>query len=98
MLAIPRGDTSSLPVVLSAEIDFMISFYIYHSEFIKSSAVKIALNLSTGLVQVIAVANGFGLNGLIYGQLIASFVVVLVLMWSAKIWPFSSKSEQFLIG
>lgn len=53
-----------------------IAAYVYNANFTRQALAKILLAGSTALVQLIAVIAGFGVEGMIYGQMLAVACVV----------------------
>lgn len=73
----------------------VLAVYIYRSDFVNSSAVRFALASSVGIAQLVGVALGLGLQGLIYGHVFAFGTATLLMMWRLSAWPFNLSRSQF---
>ena len=63
---------------VSAMLQILLSVHIYQVQFGKQAVAKVILAVSVTITQLLAVIAGFGLGGLIYGQVLAS---ASVLVW-----------------
>lgn len=53
-----------------------VAAYVYHAKFARQALARVLLTGSTALVQLVAVVAGFGVSGMIYGQVLATACVV----------------------
>lgn len=69
----------------------LVNYYIYKSNFLESSILKVSIAFSIGLAQMLVVYFGFALEGLLISQVVMCGVVTLFFMKRNRVWPFSEK-------